>query len=424
MRRNVIRFILLAERGVHVQRAALCVFRPQRFPLALGVVFNHRVGRVQNVFGRAVVLLQADHLRARERFFKAQNIFNGRAAEFINALVVIADNAQILIFLRQQRHKQILGMVGVLILVHHVVVEAVLVVFQHVRAGAEQLDRVEDQVVKVHRVRGFQAVLVHPVCFRDPLEAEIIPSPTREFLRVYQRILCAPDFTQNRFDRQFLFVDLQSFQAVLHHPAGIVGIVNGEVRSISQSVRIAAQHARAGGMERRGPHLTAVFAEHGNQAVFQFARRFVREGDGHDPVRVAPFLNQIRNTVDQNGRFSAAGSRQNQKRSIFVPDGLLLSGIHLRKILRKQRFILYRHIQYNPPISFLYRREIPRLSIPLAIPKSPWLCILLKRKAQKKGACPFIGPVPPWFSAACRAGAPFCMPAVLALWPISKIIIS
>ncbi len=49
---------------------AACLIRPEALFLAAAVVVDHGVGRVQYDGGRAVVLLQADHLRALEILFK------------------------------------------------------------------------------------------------------------------------------------------------------------------------------------------------------------------------------------------------------------------------------------------------------------------------------------------------------------------
>ena len=50
-------------------------------------------------------------------------------------------------------------MVGVLILVDANVAEALLVLVEHLGAGAQQLERAHEQVVEVHRIGGAQAAL-------------------------------------------------------------------------------------------------------------------------------------------------------------------------------------------------------------------------------------------------------------------------
>ena len=66
--------------------------------------------------------------------------------------------------MRQELHKHILRVVGVLVLIHHHIAELVLVIFQHIRAFLKQPHGIADQVVKIHGVRLFEALLVQLIC--------------------------------------------------------------------------------------------------------------------------------------------------------------------------------------------------------------------------------------------------------------------
>ena len=59
----------------------------------------------------------------------------------------------------QQVSDLVLDVVGVLILIDANVAEALLVLVEHLGAGAQQLERAHEQVVEVHRVGGAQAAL-------------------------------------------------------------------------------------------------------------------------------------------------------------------------------------------------------------------------------------------------------------------------
>ena len=125
---------------------------PQIFSFPLGIVGDHGVGRVQDILGGAVVLFQPDDRAAPEILFKVHDVLNGGAPEFIDALVVVAHHAEIIALPRQKVDKFILGMVGILVLVHHDVPEPVLVIFQHLWAFLKQSHRIDDEIIEVHGV--------------------------------------------------------------------------------------------------------------------------------------------------------------------------------------------------------------------------------------------------------------------------------
>jgi hypothetical protein len=74
-------------------------------------------------------------LGAREVALEAQDVVDLGPAPAIDRLVVVAHAADVLAALGQQPQPQVLGDVGVLVLVDHHVLEAPLEVGQHVRIG-------------------------------------------------------------------------------------------------------------------------------------------------------------------------------------------------------------------------------------------------------------------------------------------------
>lgn len=81
---------------------AAAVFRPERFSFAPLVVRDDGVCRLQNHLGGAVVLLKADDLRAAVLLFKGEDVLDRRAAELVDGLIVVTDNADVLISAREQ----------------------------------------------------------------------------------------------------------------------------------------------------------------------------------------------------------------------------------------------------------------------------------------------------------------------------------
>ena len=79
---------------------------------------------------------------------KIQNIADIGTAELINGLVIIPYYAKIAVLLCQQTNHLKLHRIGILVLVHHDITEAALVVMQNIRIGAEQFYRFADEVIK------------------------------------------------------------------------------------------------------------------------------------------------------------------------------------------------------------------------------------------------------------------------------------
>ena len=112
------------------------------------------------VLVRAVVLLQLDDLDLREMLFHVEQVGDLRAAPAVNALVVVADHAQVAMLLRQRLDELELRGVGVLVFVHHHVAVLRAAGLQRVGMLAEEPQREQDQIVEIHGVAGAQGGFV------------------------------------------------------------------------------------------------------------------------------------------------------------------------------------------------------------------------------------------------------------------------
>ena len=110
--------------------------------------------------GRAVILLEPDDLRAGKILLEPQDVGDLGAAPRIDRLVVVADAADVLALLREQPQPQILGLVGVLIFVDQDVLEALLVLLEHVAVRAQDRQHVEQQVAEIAGVERLQPLLI------------------------------------------------------------------------------------------------------------------------------------------------------------------------------------------------------------------------------------------------------------------------
>ena len=164
-----VRLVLLVEHGLDGHLFAAARVGPERLALAPDVVLNDGVRRVKDVLRGAVVLLETDRARALVFLFKIQNVGDVRAAEAVDALVVVADHADVAMAVRKQPHQLVLHPVRVLILVDEDVAEFALVVRSYIRLVLQQAHRVENEVVEVQRVRLAEDAVVARVNFGDAL---------------------------------------------------------------------------------------------------------------------------------------------------------------------------------------------------------------------------------------------------------------
>ena len=131
---------------------AVAELGPEVLLLALAVVLDDAVRGVEDVLRRAVVLLERDRVGAGEVALELHDVADVRAAERVDRLVGVADDAEIAVFLREQSDKQVLCVVRILVLVHVQIAPCVLVAIQHLGHLVEEADRFENQVVEVQGV--------------------------------------------------------------------------------------------------------------------------------------------------------------------------------------------------------------------------------------------------------------------------------
>ena len=109
-------------------------------------------------------------------FFKAQDVFNSCPAETVNALVIVTNNADILIAACKKRREQVLHMVCILILVHKYIAEFTLIVCTDIIVFLQELHRLENNVVEIQCVVLLQFGLIPQVSLCNMVTADIIGS--------------------------------------------------------------------------------------------------------------------------------------------------------------------------------------------------------------------------------------------------------
>ena len=100
LRGDIARLVVLVRGAVERERVAGFGLRPERFALAAGVVGDNVVGSVEDAAGAAVVLLEADGAGILVLLFKVEDVLDRRTAELVDALVIVADDADVVLAAR------------------------------------------------------------------------------------------------------------------------------------------------------------------------------------------------------------------------------------------------------------------------------------------------------------------------------------
>ena len=155
-------------------------------------------------------------MRLRKVVLEVEDVPEIGAAPLVDRLVRIADDAEVAMLAGQPLDQQVLRPVRVLVLVDHQVPELVAVALADRRRLLEQLDRLEQQVVEVERVRILQRLHVQLVQLADLLVARI-PGVVANDLRPFHPVLRMADARQRQPRLHGAVVHPDLPQRLLHH---------------------------------------------------------------------------------------------------------------------------------------------------------------------------------------------------------------
>ncbi len=136
-----LRLLVLAVSLEALDELAAGIVGPELLVLAVLVALDHRVGGIEDELGGAVVLLELDHRGIGVVGLEVEDVAQVRAAPAVDGLIVVAHHREVAVLLREQLDPQVLGPVGVLVLVDVEVLPTLLVVGQHCRRLARRAAR-------------------------------------------------------------------------------------------------------------------------------------------------------------------------------------------------------------------------------------------------------------------------------------------
>ena len=263
--RHELRLVVFGVGNPADDRGAIPQVAPQRLVAASPVPGDHRVRGLEHGVGGAVVLVQHDRPGAREVVLEIENVADRRPPEGVDGLVRVAHHHQLGRFHRRRPRgrrgglsaefadQRVLGVVGVLVLVHQHVAEPSAVLLADLGERLEQVHGGHDQVVEVEGVGGPQPRLVVLV----DLGVGLLHRAGGLLLRgleVHQVVLPAADGVHHRAHRESFRIELLVPHHQRHQALGVGVVIDGEGPGDTEAVDLGTQDAHAGRVEGGDPH--------------------------------------------------------------------------------------------------------------------------------------------------------------------------
>ncbi len=133
--RDLFRFMFFVLCHQHPHRNTVIQLGEQLFIKHVRVIGNQDIAAFQDAAFGAVVLLQLDHVQAREILLQPHQILWLCATPGIDRLIVITDHGKAGALANQQFHQLVLAGIGVLVFIDQQVTDAVLPLFPHFGIG-------------------------------------------------------------------------------------------------------------------------------------------------------------------------------------------------------------------------------------------------------------------------------------------------
>ncbi|MNM29021.1 hypothetical protein D3C81_395510 [compost metagenome] len=317
-------FLVLA--ADHADLVAHAHFAPQLLFERMRIVGDQHVGAAQDAAGGAVVLFEHDDLQGGVVLLEQHQVLGARTTPGVDRLVVVAHHGELVAHADQHFHQQVLAGVGVLVFVHQQVTHAVLPALQHLGVLLEQLDRLQDQVVEVHRVERLERALVVGVDDGGGLLARVA--------RLFQGLRWQDQVVLPGTDHVLDLVDAVVAGILFLHDVRQqrldVGLVEDrETRLVAQALVFLADDVQAQVVERTHGQATAFArAQQGGDPLLHLARGLVGEGHRHDVLGTdAAVLDEVGNLARDHAGLARACTGEHQKRAADIVTGFLLPGI-------------------------------------------------------------------------------------------------
>ena len=317
--------------------------------MATGVAGDERVGRVDDLRRRAVILFQPHRHRLRPARGELENVRDLRAAPGIDRLVVVPHDTEAAVIAGEGREDPLLNAAGVLVFVDEDVVEAPRLGEADILVLVEQLLDEHEEVVEVDRPGDAKIVLIAAVAGGG--EGPVLWGVGREGLDgavgADRGALPATHPVDEIAGGERCVGD---FQLLEHLPRGrllLAAVDDRKPLRVAEARGVAAEDADTEGVDRGdlGEILLGLSARAARHllrleirlgAGHHLAGGFVGERHGEDPRRPRSAPHQMRHPSDDDARLPRAGPGEHQQRPDRRLDGLRLCRIEPRARARRR----------------------------------------------------------------------------------------
>ena len=313
-------FVFAIQRFVKADFGTGGLFGPEGFALALSVVGDNGTGRLDDVFGGAVVLLKTNDFCVAVVALEIEDVADVGTPPRVNRLVFITDGDDVAVAVAEQAHEFILAAVGVLVFIDHHVSVTTAVQLAQGSVVTQQADALEQQIVEIDGIGLTQTGFVLFVDHRHAGGLGIF-GVFVEVLRTLMVALGMADAGERRTVLHELFVETEALEDLFDQRQLVVVVVNIElpgeaVADIGETVAIAAQHSDTKRMKGRDEGHVIVFAGIAQQlmhAFFHFFGGFI--GKGHCQNCVAGHfvgMNEVGHAVRDDACLAGSSTSQDQ----------------------------------------------------------------------------------------------------------------
>ena len=296
-------------------------------------MLDDRVGGLDDGASGAVVLLQLIGLRCGVVVAERENILDLRTAERVDTLRIVTHDAHPTVQLREATDDDVLGEVGILILIHQDVVKQLLILAQHIGAVPEQDVGLQQQVVEVHRavLLAAAAILHIHIAKVRYLRLTILGSIGR-----VGNVGCGRNKTVlgKRYAREHpcgLVLVVRQVHLLangLDEVLAIRGLVDGVGVGKANALGILTKDAREDRVECTHAYVTCARAHHLLDAGTHLLGSLVGKGQCQNVMRLHALLQHICYARGQNSRLARTCTRNDERWLLIV--------FHRRPLLRVQ----------------------------------------------------------------------------------------